>query len=231
MHELGLTSFDILFIVIVGLSMLFGLSRGFTAAVLSFASWIAATITTLYAMPLLRPHVGQWIEPPTLADIVLVIVVGFGSLFIFKLIANKIGDAIRNGALGPLDRVLGTLFGLLRGVLVITILFMLAIWVIPRKSLPDWILEARTRPIVEYGASLISSVTPAEIIDRIRALDLSLDTDALDRDAINTVKDHLPDLSGPDLSGKPQKENSGETGKGYQDSDRDTLERLIDETK
>ncbi|MDA5194336.1 CvpA family protein [Govanella unica] len=226
MQDFGLTSFDILFIVIVGLSMLFGLSRGFTAAVLSFAAWIAATVLTLYALPILRPMAGQWIETPTIADIIIIITIGFGSLFIFKLIANRIGDAIKSGMLGPLDRVLGALFGLLRGVLVVTLMFMMALWIIPRKSLPDWIILAKTRPIVEYGATIISSVTPAELVEKIRALDLKLDTDALDRDAINTVKDHLPERSETKNSTKTDK-----TDKGYRDSDREDLDRLIDTTK
>lgn len=226
MENLGLTSFDILFIVIVGLSALFGLSRGFTAAILSFLAWIAATLVTLYALPALRPMAQKWVEPATLADIIIVIVVGFGSLFLFKLIANKTGDAIKGGVLGPLDRVLGALFGLLRGVLVITLLFMLAIWVIPRKSLPDWIVAARTRPIVEYGATLISSVTPADLVEQIKALDLRLDTDILDREAIDTVKDHLPDRSGSDRPGKAE-----DADKGYRDRDRQDLDQLIDQTK
>lgn len=221
MQDLGLTSFDILFIVIVGLSALFGLSRGFTAAVLSFAAWGAATLTTLYAMPQLRPMAGRWIESPTLANIVILAVVGFGSLFLFKILAHRAGEAIKGGMLGPLDRAMGVLFGLLRGVLVVTLLFMLAIWVIPRKSLPDWIVAARTRPIVEYGATILSNVTPADFVARIKALDFSLDADALDREAIDAVKEHLPDRS----------DKTDETGKGYRDRDRQDLDQLIDKTK
>lgn len=229
MDSLGLTSFDILFIVIVGLSMLFGLSKGFTAAVLSFLAWIAATLVTLYALPVLRPLAAQWIESATLANIIIVILAGLGSLFLFKLLANKIGDAIKNGTLGPLDRVLGALFGLLRGVLVITLLFMLAIWLIPRKSLPDWVVDAKTRPIVEYGATIITSITPADLVEQIRALDFNFDMDGLDREAINTVKDHLPVWSGSDRAVEP--EGAKETSKGYRDRDREDLDRLIDETK
>lgn len=225
MQDLGLTSFDIMFLVVVGLSVLFGLSRGFTSAVLSFAAWVGATIITLYALPALRPVFGGWIESETLADIVIIVIAGIGSLFLLKLLANKFSDAIKGSLLGPLDRVAGALFGLLRGILVVTLMFMMALWVIPQKSMPDWILEARTRPIVEYGATMLSSVTPADLIDQIKALDLSLDTDILDRDAIDTVKEHLPERS----AGHPAAE-SGDVGKGYRSTDRDDLDRLIDDT-
>lgn len=214
MDSLGITSFDLLVLAVVVLSGLYGLSRGFTHEVLSLAAWVGAVFATLYALPLVRPILQDFLEPDSFADIIAVILLGVVSLILFKLLAGVIGRAVRQSGAGPLDRSLGALFGVLRGFFIICAIYALTLWLVPQKSLPDWVLEARSRPIVEYGASLLASVTPAEIIDALNGNGER----TLDRTMMDGLKNPIP-TSPP---GDRRRDD------GYQDQEREDLERLIE---
>ena len=215
MDSLGLTSFDILVLIIFGLSAVYGLARGFTSEALSLGAWVAAGFATIYALPHFQPLVRDHVEPQSFADILAVVVLALVSLIVFKLLAKLIGGFVRESALGALDRGLGGIFGLLRGLFIISVIYLLITWIIPKNDMPDWIAEARTRPMVEYGASVLSSVTPAEIAEKFD----EVRDKRLDPDIVDAVKSRLPDLSGDSDTGD---------GKGYTDKERNSLEGLID---
>lgn len=216
MESLGLTSFDILVLAVLGLSGLYGIARGFTSEALSLGAWVAAGFATVYGLPHFRPLVRQYVEPPSFADILAVVVLALVSLIVFKLIARPIGGFVRNSAVGALDRGLGALFGVVRGLFVVTLVYLLAIWIIPRDDMPRWITEARTRPLVEYTAALLARVTPAEIAERIG----DIPRDGLDTDLLETMRPRAMDGFGRKSDAAPNK--------GYTTEDRRSLEGLID---
>lgn len=215
MDGLGITSFDILVLIVVGISGIYGFGRGFTHEVLSVGAWIGAVIATLYLLPVAQPMMRDFLNPPGFADTVTVILLGVVTLIIFKLLANIIGRAVRTSAIGPLDRSMGALFGVVRGLLIICVAYLVTTWVIPQKNLPDWVQQARSRPLVEYGASILANITPAEIIDSLNGEH----EPPLDRSMIDGLKDRLP---APTL-GREQND-----GQGYRPKEREDLERLIE---
>jgi membrane protein required for colicin V production len=168
---MDITSFDIVVLVIIVLSALYGMGRGFTMEVLSLLSWVGAAFVALYGFPLIQPWARSVMEPEAFADTVAIVVLGVVALIILKLLAGIIGKSARESDLGLIDRGLGGIFGLARGLFVVCVFFLVINWLIPRKSFPDWIANAKTLPLVEFGAELIASITPAEIIERLDDLD------------------------------------------------------------
>jgi membrane protein required for colicin V production len=73
-----------------------------------------------------------------------------------KLIAGRLGQASRNSIIGPIDRVLGFGFGMVKGVIVVVILFSLLVlgsdtlW--GSDGRPAWITQARTYPFVNAAS-------------------------------------------------------------------------------
>jgi len=214
MDGLGITSFDILVLIVLGVSAIYGFSRGFTLEILSLGAWVGAIIATLYLLPVAQPLMRDFLDPPGFADTVTVILLGVVTLIIFKILANVISRAIKSSAIGPLDRSMGALFGVVRGLLIVCVAYLVTTWIIPQKNLPDWILQARSRPLVEYGASILADITPAEIIESLNG-----DDRPLDRTMIDGLKDRLP---APSL-GREKNE-----GQGYRAKEREDLERLIE---
>jgi membrane protein required for colicin V production len=214
MDGLGITSFDILVLIVLGVSAIYGFGRGFTLEILSLGAWVGAIIATLYLLPVAQPLMRDFLDPPGFADTVTVILLGVVTLIIFKILANVISRAIKSSAIGPLDRSMGALFGVVRGLLIVCVAYLFTTWIIPQKNLPDWILQARSRPLVEYGASILADITPAEIIESLNG-----DDRPLDRTMIDGLKDRLP---APSL-GREKNE-----GQGYRAKEREDLERLIE---
>lgn len=116
---------DIAIIVLVFLSALIGIFRGFVREVLSLISWIAAFYIAF------RFH-GDFasfltsIEPESLRNGVAFLGVFFVVLIAFSLFNYVISRLMNSAGLSGPDRVLGVLFGVLRGGVIVLILADLA---------------------------------------------------------------------------------------------------------
>ena len=151
-----MTGFDIIVLVIVGVAAVGGFMRGLVQEVLSLASWILAMFAIHYLhTPLtdfLLPYIGQLTGAAILA-FVLLLLIPYSAM---KLIAGRAGEASRKSVLGPVDRVLGFGFGLVKGALIVVIAFSLlvlgydTVWGVAGR--PAWITTARTYPIVNASA-------------------------------------------------------------------------------
>ena len=69
---------------------------------------------------------------------------------------------------------MGFLFGLLRGAVVVSLVWIGYEWFVPPKEQPEWIFEARTMPMIIQGAEMLKALAPAgeeEPIDEVAADD------------------------------------------------------------
>ena len=166
---------DIVVLAVVALSALLALGRGFVKEVLSLLGWLGAAIGTFLIfvyVPQVQAFARQQIAEPLLADIACAV-----SLFVILLIVlgffnHAISSRIHASALGPLDKSLGLVFGLARGVLLVALAYMvMADWLLPnKKDRPDVINQARTEPYVEQAAILIKEWVPAGLKDRASSI-------------------------------------------------------------
>lgn len=159
MDFLDIAIFDIVVIGSIAVGGLIGIITGFVRGGLFVLSWIGAVIATIYAYPYVEPMMREYIEPDLLAD-----VVGAGAVFLIALIAlhlvgHIVGERVRESRLRALDRFLGLLAGLATPTVVICFLYIFLENSLP----PEWLLQARTRPLVEQGAELIGRVLPDEL--------------------------------------------------------------------
>ena len=148
-----MTALDILVLLLVGGGAFAGFRRGFVHEMLSLAAWVAGVVAvkTFHtpATQALAPFVGTATGAAALA-----LVLTFGIAFIVvKLLAARIGGATRRSIVGPIDRILGGGFGLLKGLIVASLLFLLATTLtgfsrIGERARPDWLTGARTYPLL-----------------------------------------------------------------------------------
>lgn len=150
-----LTAFDIGVLIIVGLSTLFAFGRGFATVALSFGAWAGALMATIVGFELVKPYGRQYISPPELADLVTLGVLFFLTLFILKQLAEFIGRTIKESPVGFLDRSLGALFGLLRGMVIVAIAYLAFDKLYPADNQPDWVKSARLKPLVAWSAEML----------------------------------------------------------------------------
>jgi hypothetical protein len=82
---------------------------------LSIVSWVGATFATLYGFPLVQPYARAVIPIELLADVIAGVVIFIVVLVVLSIATRVVANFIQESSLGPLDRSLGLVFGLLRG--------------------------------------------------------------------------------------------------------------------
>jgi membrane protein required for colicin V production len=162
---------DLGVIAIVLISAVLAMVRGFTREVLAIASWAAAAIAAIYFHPYLMPYVKPYVGKDTVALAISAAIVFFVTLIVVSVITVKISDAILDSKVGPLDRSLGFVFGAVRGVLLCVIAFVFFNWLVPVKAQPDWVKDARMKPMLQStGEGLIAMLPddPEGLLNRLR---------------------------------------------------------------
>jgi membrane protein required for colicin V production len=154
------TAFDIVVLLILFGSAIIGMFRGFSTEVLTLASWAGAILVTLYGVVPSAYVIRSVVQPDMLADSITAFALFMVSLAVFKLIAARVGDGIKSSTIGILDRSLGMLFGLFRGLLIVFAGFLLLSFIIPENKQPSWIVEAKLAPMVSFGADLLTEIVP-----------------------------------------------------------------------
>ncbi|VAW14540.1 Colicin V production protein [hydrothermal vent metagenome] len=182
------TALDVVLIGIAFLSAILAMFRGFTREVLSILSWVVAAGAALWAYPLMKDRVRELIQPEPLADGVLIIGTFIIVLIAVSLITVRITDLILDSQIGAIDRTLGFLFGLARGVILVVVAFLFFSWLVPERQQPDWVRNAQTAPFMISTGELLLSYLPEDPAEMIEYLP-------------DTLKSYINKLLGEDDDG------------------------------
>lgn len=153
---------DIAILGVLALSTLFGLMRGFVSEVLSLVCWIAAFWVAWAFGDRVSQLFGGWLHEPTAR-----IVAGYAICFVVVLAAGAmVGWVLRKlmnvGGLRGGDRFLGMLFGLARGLLLVTfVVLMLGFTAAPREA--SWWRQSALLPAFANGAGWFARRLPPEV--------------------------------------------------------------------
>ena len=158
---------DLAVLGIVLVSALLSMMRGFTREILAIASWAAAAAAAYYFYPLVVPHLTPYIHKEVIAQAAAAAIVFFVTLIIVSLFTVRLSDAILDSKIGALDRSLGFLFGVARGFLLAVVAFAIFNWLVSEKQQPEWVKNARTRPILTETTSQIVAWLPKDASDTI----------------------------------------------------------------
>lgn len=151
--ELTLT--DIIVLGTIGISFLFGAWRGLVKEALSLAFWIAAAVLAGMFNDELAPRLG-WLSQTQAVQLVAASVLIFvGTVFAGGLISNMVSSLTSAVGLKATDRGLGALFGVIRGVVVVTLVVMLTANFEPMKP---YYSEARTVPYLMVLAERLQAM-------------------------------------------------------------------------
>jgi membrane protein required for colicin V production len=159
---------DLGLVGVVLVSAILSMMRGFTREVLAIASWAAAAVAAYYLHPMVVPYVKPYIAKDTIALAVSVGTVFLLTLIVVSLITVRISDAILDSKVGALDRSLGFVFGAARGVLLCVVAFLFFNWLVPEKTQPQWVRDAKTRPFLQSTGDQLLAMLPEDPLNALQ---------------------------------------------------------------
>jgi membrane protein required for colicin V production len=154
---------DLGLIVVVLMSALLSMLRGFTREVLAIGSWAAASVAAYLLHPMALPFVKQYVSNEKGALAIAAASIFLMTLVVVSIITVKISDLILDSRIGALDRSLGFLFGAGRGFLLCAIAFVFFAFLVPEKSFPSWVVSSKTRVWLEATGSSLEAMLPENL--------------------------------------------------------------------
>ncbi len=188
-------------------------ARGFVQSALSLAAWIVSGLASVWLLDwageLMMPLVGD-----------SVIARGVGALCVFVAVIvvltfaiAPVAGAIAHSIFAPVDRALGFIFGAIRGLVI-----MAAVYIALFSSglvfteCPRMVRDARTLPVVVYGAHMIVTLVPTSI---------QMMSHGCSEDGAADAADLLQRME------QPAEPAETDDDVGYAGEDRDAFDRLI----
>jgi membrane protein required for colicin V production len=178
---------DIVVATVLLISAVIALFRGFVKETLTIAGWIGAIFITLYGYQHVAPLLTGFITDSWVAELVAASALFLVSLVILTIVSHMIASRVQGSVLGHLDRALGFVFGLVRGIALVSLVYLVGTLFWDEDSLPDQIHEARSLPLVKTGADFLASLLPE---DTFPGRDGA--ADRID-DAVNDIKESVGD--------------------------------------
>lgn len=219
---------DIAVGVVLLISGVFALVRGFVHEILAAAGWVLAPLAAFWAVrrvPAVHDLAHKVVDKDLYADILGGAVVFLIVLIIMSFITHAVARRVQRSALGSTDRALGFAFGLVRGLVLCSLAFMVESYLISPQ--PDVVEQAKSKPLIEKGADVIRALVPeqfAGIEEQVKgqAKDLSTAAEQLkhDKDMYDMLQSPAP--RGSDPQGADNKKPPAYDKKG--------LDRLIENT-
>jgi membrane protein required for colicin V production len=165
----GYTLVDGVVLGVIVLSAILAYARGLVRETLSIVGWIAAAVAGFIFAPTVEPLIR---EIPVLSDIIgtsceLGVLTGFAAVFavalvIVSLFTPLISGAVQESAIGPVDQGLGFLFGVIRGVLLVVIAFVVYDRILGGGDAVAQVDESRSRAVLAGVEERIAAMLPED---------------------------------------------------------------------
>ena len=153
-----LNIFDILFIIICLISVFFSAKNGLVKSFFNLIKWIIIIYVLKNIFVYLRPVFDQYIDSQTVADISIFLLTLIVSYILISTINRVIIGIIQPKRSGFIDFSLGGLFGLLRGYIIIVLLFSFINSNLDSRYWPNYFKNGSFFNIVEYGDRFINTI-------------------------------------------------------------------------
>jgi membrane protein required for colicin V production len=154
MEALGLNFADWFILVVLVASGIISFARGFTKEFLSLFLWLAAFIAAISLEYLATPKINGFIDNEEISKIISYVVVFVVFIFVGGIIIKFISKLIKWSGASGFDRFLGVIFGLLRGSIVLFVIFLL----LPSNlKSTDLIVNSKITPIIQKYAPEIEA--------------------------------------------------------------------------
>jgi membrane protein required for colicin V production len=221
MDDLPITITDFIVLGIVFASGFLAYLRGAVREFFFLATWGGAIAATILLYDVTLPLALNWIGDPLLAAIANGAGIFVITLTLMTIVSTLVVKRAEESHLSALDRSLGFVFGIARGIFVVCVIYLLYTLAASTEEQPSWLKNAKLTPIIASGSEIMLSWLPEDwglrgerVVDQLKE----------SSSAIEPYIDYN-DLIDP----QPSETTDGNSEEpGYKDDDRSALDNVID---
>ncbi len=234
-----LNNLDVIILIVVGISALIALSRGLVKEVLSIVGWVLGTVAIIYLMPVLTPFAKLYIESGWLAGIATALFILILFLIVWIMTTGRLVGKIRSSKLSNVDRLLGLFFGIARAFLLVVLFYILISWMIPVEKQSEVLRESKYFQIAGTFAKPLENLIPESTLkiihEKTKLVGEENERKLKEQEKREKEKRETDELferlTQPQIKKKAAdkaEEHIKEKFEGYKESERDNLDRLIE---
>jgi membrane protein required for colicin V production len=181
------TQFDFILLALLLISAAVGFARGAVREVAALFALLVAGAAAVLGLPVYAPVFRAVIHPPWLGTVAGLVVIFGVTYALLRFLAAGLARRVQSTqVVGFLDRSLGLLIGVVRGLLVLGVLYLMFNAATPKDLQPRWITESMTWPLARYMGAMEQAMAPKYLgaADKLRpALDRAVQDGSRDRSA------------------------------------------------
>lgn len=151
-----MTLFDVIVLGVLALSALVGWVRGAIREVVTAGAFVAAALLSILALRFTRPIAEAAVDPDWAAAGVAVVATFLLAYIGLRTLGGALSRRVQGSVLSGADRSLGLGIGLLRGLLVIGVFYLVLDTVTPRNRMPGWVEDAAVHPLAAGTARVLA---------------------------------------------------------------------------
>lgn len=160
-----MTALDWIVILVLVASMVLGLLRGLVAEIFSLASWVVAFLAAKWGSAIVAPALPMGVESEGMRYFTAFVVVFLGAMIIVMLLGRLVKGTVSAAGMGGIDKAVGGVFGLLRGVAILVGLTLAAgLTALPQTGFWKNALSSR---VLEILAMQAMPLLPAKVVEHI----------------------------------------------------------------
>ncbi len=160
MSGLPVNIIDIVVIVIVLISAFVALLRGLVRETFSIFEWVASAYAALRLAPIFQPMLAGIVEPPWLAWAAVFGATLLAVLIPLSILTHRFSEVVKRSEIGPVDRVLGFVFGIGRGLVVVGLAYIAYASLVPLQEHSPLLTSARLFPLIQNSGEVLLSMVP-----------------------------------------------------------------------
>ena len=171
---------DYAIIVVLAISAVLSTLRGMTREALGLLGWVLSVIVARLIAPLLEEPILNIIPNENLSSGIAWAIPFIVMVILWFVLASLISPGLKKAGLGALDRWLGVVFGFIRGVFIVTAIYLgVVIGLGGEDNLPSAATEAQSANVIRALGGLVNPLLPAVLSEQLAAGLKAADIDAL----------------------------------------------------
>ncbi len=172
------TLLDFIVVGVLLLSAILAFVRGFTRELFSLLGWVGAAAAAWFLLPYTEPYARQIVDDTLAARIIASVAVFIVALFAITFIGSPVSGRVRDSHFSSMDRLLGGVFGVVRGAVLIVLGYLVLVSFYPKDSQIPWMRDAVSKPYLERGLRVAEGLLPEGVIQSGRKAAQGLQTGA-----------------------------------------------------